>query len=219
MGAFMGDCTNQCALAITPAGALDAGPHRGARIAAVATNQEAAAQGLAGIQRRGHRSGTEFLRHDLVLGDPADQRILCQRRDQCTAQKPVFDHMPHRAFLDLGMVEFQHHRRWAFTGAPVADLDLQNRLGLCGDQRPDPKRLQQPLRGHRQGITATVEIGGGPGIGRQWIDDGDADADTGQGQSHRRPVQPATGNQNIRIRCHVFQYEPTSGIVHAPRRR
>ena len=134
---------------------------------------------------------------------------------QCDPEVPVFDHVAHRAFLDLGVVEMHEKRRGPFAGTPVCYLDLEHRLGIFCHGVPHADTVQQPRRGQRQGIGPPVETGVAAHVAFQPVNDGYPQPDPGQCQTQGGAVQPTADDRDICVKIHMSKYVRASGIVHA----
>jgi hypothetical protein len=141
------------------------------------------------------------------------------RVDQGAAEVAILQHVAHRAFLDLGMVEMQEVRRGPFARAPVGGLDLEDRLGVVLEPVPQAERVQHPDGGQRQRVGAPVEVRACPGFLGQGVDDDGGQARLRQRDGEAWAVQPAADDQDIRVARHVRDYGPAPGIVHGPRGR
>ena len=141
MGQVVFDGADQRRLAIVPAHALDPGPFGNAGPPPVAACDQRAGQNAPVLQRdRGAGIG-DLLRHDLGARDMGQPVGVGHRGQQGGVKRAVLDHEAHRAFLDLGGVELKEKGRGAFAGAPVAGLDLKDRLDAARDPVPDANGL------------------------------------------------------------------------------
>ena len=151
------DGADERRLAIAPALPADAGTGGGGARLAVAAHDHSRAEGAA-VRKLG-RNRPFF---GVVVGhralDLRDERRGREGVEKGAAEEAILHHVAHRAFLDLGMVEFEHEGRWAFARAPVRHLDLEDRLGVSGDPAPDAQHLEEPLRGEGERIAAAVEL-------------------------------------------------------------
>jgi hypothetical protein len=114
----------------------DAGARRDPAAATVAADDEPTGQPLAAVER--HSGGRRIGRlpdHPRPCAQ-GRERARVDRVEQGPAQEAVLEEMPHRALIDLAVVEMQEERRRALAGAAVAHLDVEDRLGLAGDRAP-----------------------------------------------------------------------------------
>jgi hypothetical protein len=112
------------------------------------------------------------------------------RIEKRAAQETVLDHVAHRAFLDLRMVEFQHEGRRPLSRAPVGDLDLEDRLRMPGDRSPDTKRLQEPLGREGERVAPPVEAGFLPQAGRRRVHQHDREPAEARARASEVPFSP-----------------------------
>ena len=209
------DRADQRRLAIAPARPLDPGAAGGAALPSVGPDQKAAPDRVSALQGQLDCLTRDFLCDHAgarQLGDPC---VFPHRIQERAPQVPVFDHIAHRAFLDLGMVEMHQEGRRPFARAPVGHLDFQHRLGVIRDPVPDADGRQKPLRRQRQRVGPPVEAVVAARVLVQRVDHGHAEPRLRQGQGQGRTVQPAAHDQDIALRCHGPQYGHWSGIVHA----
>ena len=197
MGLFMCNRADQCGLIVVPRCAPDAGTLPGSGLTAIGSHDHLPGQHVARRQsdigpRRGH-----VLIHNGFARQMRDQRLGRHRLKQRPPQIPVFEHVAHRAFLDLGAVEVQAKKHLGIARAPVADLDLGHRLRVRFQPVPQPQRGQHPHRGQRQRIGPPVEIVAAPRAFGACVDDGAGQAHLGGGKGQRRAVQPAADDQDI----------------------
>jgi hypothetical protein len=214
----MGDRADQRRLPVVPARALDPGPFRGAAAPSVGTDEQAAREAAA-IVERDTRRAVGVLRDDLRPRHVGDQRIGVHRVDQGAAEVAILQHLAHRAFLDLGMVEMEEVRPRPFARAPVGGLDLEDRLGVVGEVFPQAERVQHPHGGQRQRVGAPVEVRACPGFLGERVDHDGGQAGLRQRDGEAWPVQAAADDQDIRVARHVRDYGPAPGIVHGSRGR
>jgi hypothetical protein len=135
------------------------------------------------------------------------------------AEETVLEHVAHRAFLDLGMVEVEVERARPFARAAVGGLDLEDGLRVALERVPEAERVEHPDRGQRQRVGAAVEGVVRARLGRERIDDDRGEAALSQRQREAGAVQPAADDQDVRVNHHAPDYGPRRGIVHAVRGR
>ena len=120
----------QRGLPIAPALPPNARPLGRARTAAIAAHQHPAPQGSPRGEPHCHPLRVHLLRHHAFARQKRQPRRFGHRREKRRIKPPIFDHEPHRAFFQFGMVKGQEKRRGALACAAIAGLDLQDRLHL-----------------------------------------------------------------------------------------
>ena len=84
----------------------------------------------------------------------------------------------------------------------VGDPDLEDRLGVGSDLRPQPDRVEDLVRAVGDRRAAPVEIIGEQRRGILPIDDRDREPGAGAGHAEQQPGQPAAGDQQLDIVGH-----------------
>ena len=119
MRVLMFDRTDQRGLAVSPARTFDPRPICGAAAAPVRADQHAAGQGRAVVEVDCDLTGLRVLCLDRPAGQMGDPVICRHRVQQRAAQVAVLDHVTHRAFLDLGVIEMHEKGCRPLARAPV----------------------------------------------------------------------------------------------------
>ena len=135
------DHTDQRGLRVGPSDTLDPGAFGGAAATAIGPHGQSRAQGFAALKRQCDARRFHPLFCNARIVQHRDRRIVIHSLQQGAAQVAVFDHMPHWAFFDFGMVEMHEHGRRAGPRAPVGHLDLQHWLRVIRDLGPDADAL------------------------------------------------------------------------------
>ena len=118
-------------------------------------------------------------------------------RQQRAPQQPVLDDVAERLVADLAMVVVHAQRRVA-----LADLDVEDRLGVGSERRPDPDRLEQAPRARRDRRDPAIE-GRRHGRGEaRALDQQDAQALAGDGAGERQPGQAAADHKEVEAFAH-----------------
>ena len=210
---------DQRRLTIGPCDTLDARALRRAAAAAIGPHRQSCAQGLAALKRQSDAGRRHRLPRNAGVVHHRDRRIGGRRLQQRAAQMAVFDHLAHRAFFDLGMIEMHEHGRGAGAGTPIGDLDLKHRLGVIRDVGPDADAFHQPDRGQRQRIGAPIKGGVLKGLCGLGVNHGHAQSCAAEGQGKGGAVQPPADDRDIVVKIHGPRYDLRAGIVHAPNGR
>ena len=141
----MRDRANERGLSIVPPCALDACPLRGTAAPPVAADNNRTGYLGPVVKRQAYASCVGALPRDGLAIQQRHTIRFAHLVQQGTAQVPVLDHVAHRAFFDLAMVEMHEERRRAMPGMTVGHLDVQHRLCVPGKPVPQSYAFQQSL--------------------------------------------------------------------------
>ena len=134
------------------------------------------------------------------LGCRQHQRGRRQRlgpRQQRAPEQPVLDDVAERLVADLAMVVVHAQGRVA-----LADLDVEDRLRVGCERRPDPDRLEQAPRARRDRRDPAIE-GRRHGRGEaRALHEQDAQALAGDGAGERQPGHAAADHKEVEAFAH-----------------
>ena len=209
----MGDGGHQRRLTVVPAGAADAGAPGGAGAAPVRPDEHPRGERPPRFERHGRALRRYLLRRHGPARDAGDGGVFAHRIQKGTAQESVLEHVPHRAFLDLGMVELQPEGRGrAFARAPVADPDLVDRLRAVCDAIPHADIAQQPDRRDGERIGTPVEPGVAAHGFAERVHHRHVKARAGERERERRSIEPAADDQDVAVACHGSNMAARAGL-------
>ncbi len=216
----MGDRTDQRDLPIPPTCPLDPGAFRRPAFAAITSHQQPPTHHGARRQRDLNAAAIALLRNNGFARHLGDQRFTFHGIQKGAAQIAIFDHVPHRAFFNLGVVKMQTEQTAALPRMAIRHLDFQHRLGRFCHVFPNADGPEQSNRRKGQRIGASVES---RDLARgQWqrINHSHRKPRLGKPKRQRRPVQPAAHDHDVTVPVHGHlrsrHYAPAGGIVHAP---
>jgi hypothetical protein len=145
-----------------------------------------------------------------IRRDQLDLRAGRESSQHGRAQETVLDDPSHRLGLaalgcGLAVIEMQEQRAWSAVVAGVGDADVEDRLGLVRQVRPDAQRGEQTVTGIGDGGGAPVEACVGEGFQRHPVDQHRAEPGFTRGEGQQAAVQAGAHDREI---------EPIA--VHAP---
>ena len=194
------DGSDDPGLRVVPAHHADAGEVAQRRRPAVGGGEQTGAGASAARQPHLHRLRPALDPRRLVgCGDL--ERTAGQLRhaaQQRPPDHPVLDNVAERLAADRAMIVMHRERRM-----PLADLDVQNWLGLACQVNPDADAFEQTARAAADRGHPAIErrlCGGGQ---RPLLDQQDPDAGAGQRARQRQAGHAAARDQHIETGCAV----------------
>ena len=124
----------------------------------------------------------------------AERRKPARPRQQGGADGPILDDEAERIAAHGLVVIVQEERRIA-----VGDADLQDRLGVVRERRPEPDAVQHPLGAERDRRDPPVERDILHRLGRRAVDDRRLDPGTGERNPEGEPDEAAADDDDVAL--------------------
>ena len=182
-------------LRIAPARGADAGDAAQRRLGAVGGGDQPHCNPPPVGEGGGRGGGRAFDRAHSERREQREARQRMRMRDQGAAQHPILDDPAERCIAaELAVVVMQEQGR-----VVVGDADLEDRLCLGRDRRPQAEHLQHLLRAIGDRRAAPVEVLVEHRCRVLAVDDGAGEPGAAAGDAEQQPIQPAAGNQQFAI--------------------